>query len=147
MISQCKRNLKDLLREREQTIKDFKSNILLNSSDMKTYGHSKHTVEIAQLFNDLKENPEEQFISTYNATDLRNYLMSVLTIVNCLRASNLMNITLEDVEKVQKDSAITDAYVIKNKKYKVSIIYVAKMILLTKDINEQLELYIKYVRS
>ena len=29
MISQCKSNLKDLLRKREQTIKDFKSNILL----------------------------------------------------------------------------------------------------------------------
>ena len=104
---------------------------------MKTYGDSKHTVEVSKLFNDLKENPEEQFISIYNATDLRNYLMSVLTIVHCLRASNLMNITLEDVEKAQKNSTVTDAYVIKNKKYKVSI---------TKDIYEQLKLYIKYVR-
>ena len=104
---------------------------------MKTYGDSKHTVEVSKLFNDLKENPEEQFISIYNATDLRNYLMSVLTIVHCLRASNLMNITLEDVEKAQKNSTVTDAYVIKNKKYKVSI---------TKDVYEQLKLYIKYVR-
>ena len=102
MISQCKGNLEDLLRKRGQKIKDFKSNILLNSNSMKTYGDSKHTVEISKLFNDLKENPEEQFISIYNATDMRNYLMCVLTIVNCPRALNLINIPLENIEKGQR---------------------------------------------
>ena len=86
MISQCKSNLKDLLLEREEMIKDFKSNVLLSLNDMKKYGDLKHTVEVSKLFNDVKENPEEQFISIYNATDMRNHLMSVLIIVNCLRA-------------------------------------------------------------
>ena len=96
MISQCKGNLEDLLRETGQTIRDFKCNILLNSNNMKTYGDSKHMVEISKLFNDLKENPEEQFISIYTTTDMRNYLC-VLTILNCLIALNLINIPLENI--------------------------------------------------
>ena len=113
---------------------------------MKAYGDSDHIVSVSKLFNQLKENPEEQFISYYNATDMRNYLMSVLALVNCLRASNLINMTLDDVDKAQKDTTIQDAYVIKSKKYKVSIIYGAKMILATNEIFEQLQLYIKHVR-
>ena len=38
MISQCKPNLKNLLKEREQTIKYFKSNILLNLKEIRKYG-------------------------------------------------------------------------------------------------------------
>ena len=78
--------------EREQT-KDFKSNILLNPNDTKTYGDSSHMVEMSKLFHDLKENPEEQFISNSNVKDMRNYLMLVLALVNCLRTSRLINIT------------------------------------------------------
>ena len=146
MISQCKANLKDLLREREQTIKHSKSKILLNANDMKAYGDSNHIVEVSKLFNELKDNPEEQFISIYNATNKRNYLMSVLALVNCPRASNLINITLDDVEKAKKDTTIYDEYVIKNKKYKVSIIYGAKNFLATNEIYEHRQLYIKHVR-
>ena len=64
MVPQCKANLKDLLREREQTIKKFKSKILLNAKDMKAYGDSDHIVSVSKLFNELKENPEEQLSLT-----------------------------------------------------------------------------------
>ena len=72
---------------------------------------------------------------------MRNYL-SVLALVNCLRASNLINMTLDDVDKAQKGTTMQDAYVIKSKKYKVSIIYSGKMLLATNEIFEQLQLYI-----
>ena len=54
--------------------------------------------------------------------------------------------TIGEYLKCTKDSTIPDAYIIKNKKCKLSIIYGAKILLLTKDIYEQLKLYIKHVR-
>ena len=146
MISQCKLNLKELIKEREQTIKEFKSNVLLNSSDIRKYGDSNHLIKVTKLFESLGNNGEEQHISLYDATDLRNYLMVVLALVNCLRASNLINITLYDVENAVKDKTVSEAYLIRNKKYKVSIIYGAKLLMLSKDTYKQLQSYIKYVR-
>ena len=146
MISQCKSNLRNLLQEKEQTIKEFKSNILLNSREIRKYGDSQHLIECTNIFQKLKENGESEFISTYQATDLRNYFMAVLALVNCLRASNLMYITLYDVDNATKDKTLGEACLIKNKKYKVSIIYGAKILLHSKDIYHQLQLYIKYIR-
>ena len=57
-----------------------------------------------------------------------------------------MYITLCDVDNATKDKTLGEAYLIKNKKYKVSIIYGAKVLLLSKDIYHQLQLYIKYIR-
>ena len=70
MISQCKSNFKNLLKEREQTIKDFKSNILLNSKEIRKDGDSQHLIECTKIFQQLKQNEESEFISTYQATDL-----------------------------------------------------------------------------
>ena len=134
MISQCKSNLKNFLQEREQTIKEFKSNILLNWKEIIKYGGSQHLTECTKIFQQLKQNGESEFISMYHATDLRNYLMAVLALVNCLRASNLMYITLQYVDNATKDKTLGEAYLIKNKKYKVSTIYRAKVLLLSKDI-------------
>ena len=57
-----------------------------------------------------------------------------------------MSVTLYDVDNATKDKTLREAYLIKNKKYKVSIIYGAKILLLSKDIYDQLQLYIKYIR-
>ena len=115
MTSQCKSHLKNLLKERAQIIKDFKSNILLNSKEIRRYGDSQHLIECTKIFQQLKQNGEIEFISMYQATDLRNYLMAVLALVNCLRASNLMYITLYDVDNATKDKTLGEAYLIKNK--------------------------------
>lgn len=71
--------------------------------------------------------------------------MTVLALVNCLRASNLINIMWHDVDNAQKGKTLGEAYIIKSKKYKVLIIHGAKIILSSKDLCKQLQLYIKYV--
>ena len=142
MISQCKPNFKNLLKEREQTIKDFKSNILLNSKEIRKSGDSQHLIECTKIFQQLKQNGESEFISTYRATDLQNYFMAVLALVNW--TSNLMYITLY-VDNATKNKTFGEAYLFKNKKYKASTIYGEKILLLSRDIYHQLQLYIKYI--
>ena len=71
--------------------------------------------------------------------------MTVLALVNCLRASNFINIMWHDVDNAQKGKTLGEACIIKSKKYKVLIIYGAKIILSSKDIYKQLQLYIKYI--
>ena len=65
--------------------------------------------------------------------------MVSLTYFNCLRASNLMTTTLEDVRKIIPHNEINGAHVLKNDKYKTSMLYGAKIILL-------LKLYIQNLR-
>ena len=57
-------------------------------------------------------------INKQQAINIRDYLMVSLTYFNCLRASNLMNISLDDVEKISKHDEIDDAWVLTNLEYK-----------------------------
>ena len=82
-------------------------------------------------------------LSKQNATETRDHLILSLCYFNCLRASNLMNITLEDVNKITKHEEIEDAWVLTNEEYKVSMIYSAKVILLYGILHEQLNLFIE----
>ena len=57
-----------------------------------------------------------------------------------------MNISLEDVKKIQKHGEIDDAYVLVNEEYKVSMIYGAKFILLGTILLQQMKQYIELYR-
>ena len=65
--------------------------------------------------------------------------MVSLTYFNYLRAPNLMNITLADVISMKPYNEIDGAHVITNTKYKTSMIYGAKMILISATHAEQIE--------
>ena len=69
--------------------------------------------------------------------------MVSLTYFNCLRASNLMSITLEDMGKIKPNDEIDRAHVLKNKKYKTSMLCGAKIILLSQTHLQQIKLYIE----
>ena len=55
-----------------------------------------------------------------HAVNVRDHLM--LTFINALRASNLINITLREVQSATQHQEL-DALVFKNNKYKTSLIY------------------------
>lgn len=69
--------------------------------------------------------------------------MVFLTDFNYLRTSNLMNISLQDVNMITKHEEIHDAYAIVNDEYKKSMFYGAKIILLDKISYEQLKMYVE----
>ena len=85
-------------------------------------------------------------LTKLKAIKIRDHLMVSLCYHNCLRASNLTNISLEDVKKIEKHHEIEEAWVLTNEEYKVSMIYGAKIILLDSILNEQIKNYIELFR-
>ena len=76
----------------------------------------------------------------------RDYIMLTLYYINALRASNLINITLQEVLSAKRNKLIKDAFVFMNQKYKVSIIYGSKLILAPENLYNQIKLYIEHLR-
>ena len=144
-IWELQKNLKDLINEREHSIKEFKSNIFINPVDFQEYGSSDFVKDNVDILTKLDREGEEAKITLQDAIDIRDHLMLSLTFINALRASNLMNITLKEVQAAKKHGEL-DAFVFKNNKYKTSLIYGAKIILVPTLTYHHVQLYIKFLR-
>ena len=144
-LNTCKKNLKNLCVERTQTIKSFKKSILISVSEFQQYGSSEQVILVCQKFNEIFDDPET-FVSFQDAIDMRNYLIVTICIVNCLRASNLMYMTIFDFQQAKIDAEIKGAYRFYNHKYKVSLVYGGKVILVSESLYDQIKTYITYVR-
>ena len=102
-------------------MKEYKSKIYLSPSFFKMYGSSKHVVEINTFLESLSKKPESTQIKMQMIVHTRDYIMLTLCYINALRASNLINMTLQEVLLAKRDKIIKDAFVFMNQKYKVSI--------------------------
>ena len=131
--------------ERKNQVREFKSCNLLTSDDIARYFKSDHVKKTVKLLDRLL-NEEEVEISYYQACHARNYLSIVLTTVNALRASNLINMTLADLDAHQTHENFTFAKCIKSKKYKTSLLYGTKIILVANHVFDQLEVFVKKIR-
>ena len=90
------------------------------------------------------DNEGEEFKTTLqDAVNVRDHLM--LMLINKLRASNLKNITLREVQSATQLQEL-DALVFKNNKYKTSLIHSAKIILVPTLTYKHIQLYVKYLR-
>ena len=142
-------SLKTSIDKREKLIAKIKSETLITVKNFQDFGSSNHVRSINQTLKNMslsRAKSVEMKISKQSAIDIRDYLMVSLTYFNCLRASNLMNISLQDVNKITKHEEIDGAYVLVNEEYKVSMLYGAKIILLDSILYEQLKLYIEVYR-
>ena len=77
---------------------------------------------------------------------MRNFLMAIITIINATRASNLINMLVDDVLKATLVDKLT-GFVFSSTKYKTSIICGSKAIWLPYDLHHCLFTYIKYFRN
>ena len=145
IANSCKINLGDLCKERMQRLKEFKSSILINSQNFKDYGCSEHVIELCKFIKEL-ENDRKVFVPLTKAIDVRDYLMMILCFTNCLRSSNLMNVMVYDFENAKKHEEIQGSYTFSNTKYKTSLIYGTKIILVSTAVYNQLKLFIKLIR-
>ena len=144
-IWELQKNLKDLISEREHSIKEFKSNIFINAVDFQEYGSSDFVKDNVDILTKLDREGEEAKTTLQDAIDIRDHLMLSLTFINALRASNLMNITLKEVQAAKKHGEL-DALVFKNNKYKTSLIYGAKIVLVPTLTYHHIQLYVKFLR-
>lgn len=119
--------------------------MLIHLKDFKAYRDSEHVQNLTKLLQDIENKGQKKYLSSSGIVDSRD-LMLTLAYKNCLRCSNLMNITLKDFNMAKKDKDIKDSYTFTNKKYKVSIIYGSKLVLVPIALYNQLKLYVKFVR-
>ena len=127
-------------------MKEYKSMIYLSPSFFKIYGSSKHVAEITFFLESLAKKPESTQIKVQMVIHTRDYIMLTLCYINALRASNLINMTLQEVLSDKRDKIIKDAFVFMTQKYKVSIIYGSKLILAPENLYEQIKLYTEHLR-
>ena len=120
-IAELQKNLKDLISERENSIKEFKSSIFINAEDFQKYGSSEFVKDIIEILNKVDTEGEKATTNLQDAVNVRDHLMLTLTYINALRASNLINITLKEVHSAKPHDEL-EALVFKNNKYKTSLI-------------------------
>lgn len=69
-----------------------------------------------------------------------------LSYANCLGASNIMNVNLKHFQNAKLYPELEGAYTLKNDKYKVSLIYWNKIILVTSTSYKQFDTNKKYIK-
>ena len=145
-VQELNSSLKMSIDQREQVISKHKSDTLIAANKFQSYGNSKHIKETNQDLYSLSVSPKTVTLTRQKAIDVRDYLMVSLTYFNCLRVSNLMNITLTGINNIKPHDEIDGAHVLTNTKYKTSVIYGPKIILLSNTHVDQIKLYIQKLR-
>ena len=127
-------------------MKEFKSNIFLTPEIFKNYGSSDHISELHTFLSHIKHSAEKTKVTKQMAVHVRDYIIIKLSYTNALRASNLINMILKDFNAAKPDKEITETFVFRSDKYKVSLIYGAKILLASQKLFQHIKLYMKYLR-
>ena len=78
-------------------MKEFKSNIFMTPKIFKNYGSSDHIIELQTFLSHLEQSEGKTKVSLQMAVQVWDYIMMTLTYTNALRASNLIEMTLKDI--------------------------------------------------
>ena len=128
-LKELKNRLKDVSKQREADLREWKADNLITPQDTEKYGNSEHVQRIIKLFNS-----KDAFISLDDARHCRNFIMYMITTANACRSSNIVNITLHDIQEATTDENFIGAKVIKSRRYKTSMLYGTKIILLSEAV-------------
>ena len=130
--------LKPYVRQREEDLKIYKKGNVLTPNVILKYFNSKHVADIrSRLLID------DYVPSKLEVIDVRDYLMIMICLMNATRASNLINMTVGDVEKAYQDESYPNAFCILSTRYKTSMLYGAKIIVVDQPLKTELEIFIK----
>ena len=144
-VQELSSSLKRYTDQREQVMSKHKSDKLIAANKFQSYGSSKDIEELNAGLASLTTSPKSVKLSKQKVIDVRDYLTVSVTYFNCLRVSNLMNIILADISRMKLHNEIDGAHVITNTKYKTSMIYGSKIILISATHAEQIQLYIEHL--
>ena len=97
-FSRLQKNLKDLISEQENLIKEFRSNIFINAEDFQKYSSSEFVKNNIDLLNKLDQEGKQARACLQDPINKRDHLMLVLTFINALCVSNLICIILKEVQ-------------------------------------------------
>ena len=111
----------------------------------KNKGNSDFVKDIVDLLNKVGKEGEEAKISLKDVIHVRDHLILTITFINALRVSNIINVTLKEVEAAKKHDEF-DAFAFKKNKYKTSLIFGEKIVLIPTLTYHHIKLYLKYLR-
>ena len=91
--------------------------IFLPTTFFKEYGCSEHVQEIHAFLDSLTNKPQSTEIKLQMVIHARDYIIFTLCYINALTVSNVINITLQEVQSAKRDKLIKEAFAFKNNKY------------------------------
>ena len=130
---------------RQHELNEWKSENLITPSHLIDYGRSDHIQKVIKRLDNLQNGTLDiQIMPIKDLTEIRDYLMTNLVVINGARASNIMNIETKHVLESTYDEEY-EAYVFKSTKYKTSLVYGAKIMVLPRDLYNSLKTFIEKV--
>lgn len=143
-ISELCGSLKNLAKQRERDVSEWKCDNLLSPSDVKMFCQSEFVQTELQYVRSLVKGSVGA--DKEHAVAVRNIIMVQVCLMNACRASNLQNITLLDVDDAKEDVDFPGSWNIKSTRYKTSMLYGTKMITLTADLYGLLKYFVSLLR-
>ena len=144
-ITHMMKRLNKLERQRKIAIRNFKCKNLITETDLVEYFKSNNIRKTIKFLDNLFEG-SEQIPTLRDCRNSRNYIMVTLTVINALRSSNLLNITLHDIKNAATHEIYKNAKFIESEYYKTSLIYGTKLILISLHLYDQINTFIKHMR-
>lgn len=136
------KELNPLIKQRKVEVRENKRKNLLTADHFIRYGRSAYHQKLLNAH--LK--PSSQTFTKQFAINFRDYLISAMVIGNGLRASNIIELTVEDLYNVSKSDEYEGHKIITNKRYKTSTIYEEKFIVISNQLYDQLKFYEAHLR-
>ncbi|XP_065678320.1 uncharacterized protein LOC136093608 [Hydra vulgaris] len=138
-IKEISSSLKPFLSQREFDLKNFKKLHVITPEVFLTYENSEHIVQVKKILNSTVSKPTFQ-----EAIDIRDYLMVLICFWNATRSSNLINMTIQDFEDAYQDPEYPGAVIFRSDRYKTSMIYGTKIIVVDKELQQFLTTYVDF---
>lgn len=146
-IEELKHRLKHHKSDRKNRLCKFKKATLLTDTIIREYGSAEGVKHLSQVLSGNCQPINNKKAMKTLATKCRNHLMVMLCLGNALRASNLINITMQDIDDATENEEFGGALTISSEFYKTSMLYGEKIILFPKAIFSQTTFYIKHLRK
>ncbi|XP_057297196.1 uncharacterized protein LOC130626107 isoform X2 [Hydractinia symbiolongicarpus] len=142
-IKDFNKQLNPFIKQRKVQVRRLKVKHLLHPQHFINFGQS----EYVQTLISKAENRDKhcQYTKRF-AQNFRDYLIASLVIGNGLRASNIMNLRLNDFENFQVVKGYEGHKVLTNDNYKTSTIYGEKFIVMPDALHQHFLFYQKFLR-
>ncbi|XP_066924386.1 uncharacterized protein [Clytia hemisphaerica] len=149
-VKEFKNRTKKPILQRIQLMKSWKHATLITPQDLHQWGHSEHVQGVIEFLAKISysSNPKMGKVTIAQACDVRNYLMININIINGTRASNLMNISLEDIANAAPTTPGDGfcGFEFKSSKYKTCIVYGDKVMWVNRELYDFINGYIEFIR-
>ena len=141
-VEDFNKELNPLIKQRKVDVREEKRKNLLTSDHFVRYGRSNF---VQKLIKTSKNNLTKIFSKQF-CINFRDYLITSLVIGNGLRASNILELRIKDVDNATVAEGYEGHKIITNNKYKTSTIYGEKFVVVSDSLYNQLRFYLNRLR-